>query len=302
MVPGGVHTLSRLQPSLLSSSPKFINMGWTAPHPRRRPDPAEIEEERRKIEELDQHIGNLADQIAELTQLRLALEQERLGLEQERLNRQSFIAPFRRMPTEILCEIAGHAVRQGTPQLLLNQICSVMRDAVNGFKAFWNHIYITKTSDYLLYEASCRDYPQRNITCKNRQWLQVLVQRASPSSLFIRIAPSAFTAEMLEPLIHFSRYIDTLEMNDGGDPKSIPLVQLSAMNFSGVQSFSYTTQDPRSFALINILDVLYRFCPHKITLRLHLWPVAFYPVLAHSIVEKVSKLILSSGGIVTFLQ
>jgi hypothetical protein len=112
-------------------------MEWTAPHPRRRPDPADIKEGRHKIEELDQQIVQVADQIERLTQIRLALERERL-------NCQSFIAPLHRMPTEILCEIALHAVHQGTSQLLLNQICSLMRDAVNGFKALWNHIHITR--------------------------------------------------------------------------------------------------------------------------------------------------------------
>jgi hypothetical protein len=112
-------------------------MEWTAPHPRRRPDPAEIKEGRRKIEELNQQILHVAEQIEKLTQILLALERERL-------NCQAFIAPLHRMPTEILCEIALQAVHQGTSRLLLNQICSRMRVAVNGFKALWNHIYITR--------------------------------------------------------------------------------------------------------------------------------------------------------------
>lgn len=112
-------------------------MGWTAPHPRRRPNPAEIEEGRRKIEELDRQIANAAEQIEEIDQLKCALQQERR-------NCQSFIAPFQRMPTEILCEIARHAVYELTPPMLLNQICSAMRDAVNGFKAFWKHINISR--------------------------------------------------------------------------------------------------------------------------------------------------------------
>jgi hypothetical protein len=110
-------------------------MQWTAPHPRRHPYPAEIQEGKRKIEELNPQIANLTNQIEELNKLRLLLEQERQ-------NCQSFIAPFNRMPTEILCEIACHAVDQETSPLLLNQICAPMRDAVNGFKALWNHIYI----------------------------------------------------------------------------------------------------------------------------------------------------------------
>jgi hypothetical protein len=122
-------------------------MEWTAPHPPRRPYPAEIEEGRHKIEELDQQIAYLTNQTKEPTRLRLHLEQERRNCE-------SFIAPFRRMPTEILCEIAWHAVWQGTSRLVLNQICALMRDAVNGFKALWNYIYITK-------DTSCFGYRVR---------------------------------------------------------------------------------------------------------------------------------------------
>jgi len=116
-------------------------MEWTAPHPRRCPYPAEIEEARRKTEELDLQIANITNQINELTKIQLSLERERS-------NYQSFIAPFNRMPTEIICEIARHAVRQSTSPLALSRICGHMRDAVMGFKALWNHIFVTYHSSW----------------------------------------------------------------------------------------------------------------------------------------------------------
>jgi F-box-like len=50
--------------------------------------------------------------------------------------------PFRRLPLEILCEIAQYAIALGDSPLNLNQVCSSMRAAINGMKSLWANISI----------------------------------------------------------------------------------------------------------------------------------------------------------------
>jgi hypothetical protein len=112
-------------------------MEWREPHPRRIATPAEVRENKRQIQALD-------DQIKEITGTNERPTQEILQLQQERANRLSFIAPYRRLPTEVLAEIARYCVREGMKPSKLNQVDTAMRYAVNGFKAFWSSIFLTK--------------------------------------------------------------------------------------------------------------------------------------------------------------
>jgi hypothetical protein len=157
-------------------------MQWTAPHPRRRPYPGEIEDGKHKIAELDPQIANLTNQIEELTKLRHSLEQERR-------NCQSFIAPFNRMPTEILCEIAWHAVGQETSPSLLNQICAPMRDAVNGFKAFWNHIYIKRWSSPKANKVRFQSAFFLSELCSERNHMQLCTMATSAAGASVPCFP-----------------------------------------------------------------------------------------------------------------
>jgi hypothetical protein len=106
---------------------------------------------------------------------------------------------------------------------------------------------------------------------------------------------------MLEPLIQFSPYINTIDIDEAAGSYTKPLIQLSAMNFCGLQYFSYGTTNEVPTALINTLDAINRSCHHKLTLRLHLRPIAFYPALAHPVLGNVFKLILVTG-MVTYMQ
>jgi hypothetical protein len=108
-------------------------MSWCEPHPRRNATAAEVEQNSRKIRALDQNIEAQEDNHDAI--------HKRIELPEEQANRQSFIAPFYRLPTEILCEIALHCVNGGMKPTDLNQINAAMRSAVNGYKALWASIY-----------------------------------------------------------------------------------------------------------------------------------------------------------------
>lgn len=104
-------------------------MPWTKPHPRRLPTSNEYKENERIIKELESKINQLKQEIEDL--------------EWERDKRRSFVAPFRRLPCDILCEIASHFVQErGSPQTL-NQTCFSLREAVNGHKRLWSKIFLS---------------------------------------------------------------------------------------------------------------------------------------------------------------
>ena len=108
---------------------------WTEPHPRRLPSALEIEETHTRVQQLDAEISNLFSQIS--------LLQERVHtLEVERSQRISFIAPFRRLPSEILVKIVELCINAGDSPGILNSVCSSMRKAVNGMKVLWGTIHI----------------------------------------------------------------------------------------------------------------------------------------------------------------
>jgi hypothetical protein len=86
-----------------------------------------------------QTINGSIDEMVSMTE---ESKQKLLQLRQERANRVSFIAAYRRLPTEILCEIAWHCLQIGMQPYILNQVDTAMRYAVNGFKALWARIYI----------------------------------------------------------------------------------------------------------------------------------------------------------------
>lgn len=104
-------------------------MDWNQSHPRRIPSSEEMKDNKRIIAELDRKITSLQ---AELT-----------ALLRERERRASFLAPFRRLPTEILCEIVQYSRDAGVSLFVLNQINSTLREAVNGMSFLWNWLHLS---------------------------------------------------------------------------------------------------------------------------------------------------------------
>jgi hypothetical protein len=75
--------------------------------------------------------------------------QVRQGLQEEVVDPPLSIAPFNRMPNELLCEVGRHCINNGMKCFHLNQINSAMRCAINQCKTFWTSILVTRTSkDY----------------------------------------------------------------------------------------------------------------------------------------------------------
>ncbi|PVF94372.1 hypothetical protein CPB86DRAFT_818066 [Serendipita vermifera] len=102
-------------------------MNWDEPHPRRLPTPEEIIRIKDEVALLNSEIASLYTYLHEL--------------ERDRDNKASFIAPIRRLPPEILGEIAMACLQVGVPPFTLGQVSSSMRNTVNSMKKLWSSIH-----------------------------------------------------------------------------------------------------------------------------------------------------------------
>jgi hypothetical protein len=270
-------------------------MAWREPHPRRIATPDEVQENKRQIQALD-------DQINAMIRATDGSAQELLQLQQERANRLSFIAPYRRLPTEILSEIAWHCVHKGIKPSDLNQIDAAMRYAVNGFRALWSRIFVTRSIIAPGKVRGCSHY-RRKLTgpkyllCRNPRYLQFLLDRASPSPLTIKM-DAMLIKTIFDVLAPFSAYIKTLEIVEwyrSGPSRFHPLPQL---NFRALQhlSFSDTRASCHDF-MVHILNTVQTSAINPISFRLSLHPETFQPILRHSAISKAIKLDIESGKI-----
>ncbi|PVF94878.1 hypothetical protein CPB86DRAFT_788659 [Serendipita vermifera] len=107
------------------------------PHPRQIPTEAEVRLARSILEELEQSITSIESNIQEL-------QAQLLSLRQQRANYVSYISPFRRIPPEILAEIALICFHSGESLTKLTQINSTFRDAVTGTGSIWRRICLTR--------------------------------------------------------------------------------------------------------------------------------------------------------------
>jgi hypothetical protein len=122
-------------------------MAWTEPHPTRLPSPKEIAEGRAIIRDADVKIEGLSRQIE-------ALNKQRSRFQTIRDNQASFIAPFRRLPPEILEEISLYYMdaQKFRGDGVLDQVCSSLRAVVLRMKWIWKKIRIVQ-------ERIARDCP-----------------------------------------------------------------------------------------------------------------------------------------------
>lgn len=127
-----------MEPDATASN--LVKDNWREPHPRRAPTLDEIREYKQEVLDLNKRLESMVGDTDNSARLRLELERERANL-------QSFIAPFNRLPTEILSEIARYGVRLRISRFTLSQISSSMRDAVIGFKTLWSTIVVTSPAE-----------------------------------------------------------------------------------------------------------------------------------------------------------
>jgi hypothetical protein len=115
--------------------------GWANlpyPHPWQLPTENDIQQTKSIIAELDQNIEDLKQNIRQIqAQIR--------EVRKKRANYASYIAPLRRLPTEILCEIVSICLEDGQEITVMAGICSRLREVVIGMAGIWSNITLCTT-------------------------------------------------------------------------------------------------------------------------------------------------------------
>jgi hypothetical protein len=98
------------------------------PHPRQRASADEIRYSKNAIAKLDKDIEDLEAKLQDLRR--------------KRANYESYIAPIRRMPAEILSEIIHFCLQNGIRLSVMTQICGYFRDVILGMTSIWSNILL----------------------------------------------------------------------------------------------------------------------------------------------------------------
>lgn len=173
------------------------------PHPKRLPTHAETRLAQSAIEELDKGIGRLRAKVKEL-------QKKIRGLQHKKANHVSFISPFRRIPAEVLAEIALMCLHTGDSLTKLTQINSNFRDAVIGTASIWRHVRITSGGrfEYNLFDGS--------IGCETKEQLEVVLARTNKAPLTL-IIDSTVEPELIKLIKLHGAPIESLTVSGQRD-------------------------------------------------------------------------------------
>jgi hypothetical protein len=112
-----------------------------SPHPRECPSLSDIQLSRAIIKNLERKI-QLLQKKGNKRYIRIQ------DLYVKRANYLSYIAPFRRLPVEILSEIVYFSLSNSVELLTLTQICGRLRDVIINMALLWSHIHLSSTHLY----------------------------------------------------------------------------------------------------------------------------------------------------------
>ncbi|PVG01733.1 hypothetical protein CPB86DRAFT_57392 [Serendipita vermifera] len=174
-------------------------MELPTPHPRRRASMDEIWSSKGVIKELEGAIENLE---ARIQKMNFELQQ----LQQRKANYESYIAPFRQLPDEILREIVDQCLRSNISLRTLLYVCGSLRDIILGMSSVWSNISLG-----MIPIGHAIEY-WRGIPCDSSKYLKLLLDRAGSTALKLRIA-RIVNPEVFEPIISRSCIIQSLELS-----------------------------------------------------------------------------------------
>ncbi|KAG8815203.1 hypothetical protein FRC17_000832 [Serendipita sp. 399] len=188
----------------------------------------------------------------ELTSQIHALQIRVAQLEQERAQRVSFIAPFRRLPQEIIARIAEICIELGDSPTVLNRVCSSMRSAVNGMRELWGTIHIVPfivdpshrervkevenqgrmsrrglTKNPRPLSSGGRSVRKEGNFCISAEHLRVLFERANSTLVDLSIVqPDAVDADLIEIAASYSDILHSLAIVLSQTRFYIPIMEL----------------------------------------------------------------------------
>ncbi|PVG01742.1 hypothetical protein CPB86DRAFT_57576 [Serendipita vermifera] len=153
-------------------------MDLPIPHPRHCPSAEEIKSGKAEIENLERRIGGLEVRIR-------ALQSELRDAQRKKKNCQSYIAPLRRLPVEIMIEIVHLCHHNGTNMRDMSQSCGYMRDIIIGIPRIWSEIYLLPDFRHVLPNGAVTLYIIRLILieCLCRREILVVLPNISSCCL-----------------------------------------------------------------------------------------------------------------------
>ncbi|PVF94370.1 hypothetical protein CPB86DRAFT_828662 [Serendipita vermifera] len=170
---------------------------------------------------------------SEVASLRIYVAQ----LRKDRANKLAFIASFRRLPLELLGEIAVFCLEMGESPSKLNSISSSMRAAVNGMKSLWTRMHYYKAP---YGQKESRPAPSPGcVRVSNLNYMKLVLKRAKPMPLRVTLEPWNYDVlRTIEPFIHRVR---TLHIVDNGAAGVMPdLGNYHVYNLASIEELSFS--------------------------------------------------------------
>lgn len=284
---------------------------WTEPHPRRLPTEEEALETRLAIERLDNEIQDATNQIR-------ALQSHLESVQTARARKISFIAPFRRIPQELLARIAEFCIEEGDSPAILNAVCSSFRSAVNGMQKLWCTIHITparhnssqperseerEVQGRLSRRGMTRDSRPLSITrssyregnfCMSLDHLEILLKRTQGSPVDLSmIHPDLIHTDIIEKTTLHSSQLRSLAIVLSPNRYYIPIMELPQLEKLQIHSNHLNS------SVRHILKIVNDKAPKMVTLYLELHASTDFPlaeVARHQFCYRLRNLYLSTGS------
>jgi len=274
------------------------------PHLKHLPTPAEVEETLAEISLIDGQIEAFRAQIS--------------ALQKERAHKMSFIAPFRRLPSELLYAIMEEYMHQGGDPRVLAQTCSTFLDAIHGMKSLWSSIYFGNpvykmgsldTGNY--WETWSRGTRKvrfacsrlnilvdliNAIKCTNLDYFAVLLERAAPAPLSIVMPEHYVIPDVLKVLEPFSAFVHRFKIEEGPpiDTEDELIERLSHLTFPNLQYLEMKSRPaPYTFYLLELGNRSRQDIP-AFELRLAC-DRASLDILQHGLFQRITALSLFLG-------
>jgi hypothetical protein len=182
----------------------------------------------------------------------------------ERDGRRRFIAPFRRLPHELLCEIALHGLEMGQSPLTLSHVCVASREALSGMKSLWTKIILCVRwsrlqqfdSKYQVSSQYCAHSVLRMvkgyIKCHSTGYLSLLLRRAAALPLTIAIENPTTVYELIEELSLSPQHVQTLHLIHFGKEEGY----LSELKVRGLRELNVAVNFPSNRLIDWYLDII----------------------------------------------
>lgn len=239
------------------------------------------------IGEIDEDIRVLKEQISHL-------QSKVDALEAKKANYMSYIAPLRRVPTEILGHIVDFCILSGIQLVTLTQICGSIRDAVIAMKTQWRRICLLGPKEKYYPFDYVNEYAKRvqqGVVCNSAEQLAVILSRAQsgPLDLFIQLA---LRPEDVNLLLLQSPLVQSLTIFCPWSNSDVDLEFFHRLDFSLLKRLHFIHL--HESVVQEILNLVSKFPRENLVIHCdHYHSSQIKDFLSHSLIQKVTELSIS---------